>query len=170
MNAEAHRLLEEIVGEYRAILGEKLVGLYAHGSLAFGCFNWAVSDIDFLAVVKASLSTEEKMQLLSVLMERTNRAPEKGFEMSVVKAGDIRPFVYPTPFELHFSNTWLEECRKDMRAYCSRPHGGDPDLAAHCTVMRAVGVRIEGPEIEEVFGKVPRPAYLDSIRLDVESE
>ena len=46
-------------------------------------------------------------------------------------------------------------------------HGSDPDLAAHFTVARAVGLTLWGPPAESMFGPVPRAAYLDSIRQDV---
>ena len=55
-----HELLAIIKREYSTILREKLVGIYVHGSIAFGCFNWARSDIDFLVVVNESLSQVEK--------------------------------------------------------------------------------------------------------------
>ena len=30
-------------------------------------------------------------------------APEKGFELSIVRREYCNPFAYPTPYELHFS-------------------------------------------------------------------
>ncbi|WP_161567304.1 hypothetical protein [Acidilutibacter cellobiosedens] len=40
-----------IHGEYQTILGDNLVGIYVHGSIAFGCFHEEKSDIDFIAVI-----------------------------------------------------------------------------------------------------------------------
>ena len=37
--AKAKQLLEEIAGAYASICGDNLVGVYVHGSLAFGCFS-----------------------------------------------------------------------------------------------------------------------------------
>lgn len=45
-------LLDSLKSLYTDALGENLVGLYVHGSLAFGCFEWARSDVDFIAVVR----------------------------------------------------------------------------------------------------------------------
>ena len=42
------------------ILGENLIGIYLHGSMAFGCFNPLKSDIDLILVVKESVSKETK--------------------------------------------------------------------------------------------------------------
>lgn len=165
----AQRLLDEIVQEYRRILGENLVGIYVHGSLAFGCFCWEQSDIDFIAVTDASPSLEEKEELIRVLLRMDAGGPKKGFEMSVVREEACRCFVHPTPFELHYSNAHEEACRRDLRSFCKEMNGVDGDLAAHFTVIRSVGIAIWGKEIRDVFGQVPREDYLDSIRKDVQS-
>lgn len=169
MADQAWELLKEIARACRALLGEALTGIYAHGSLAFGCFRRAVSDIDFLIVTERPVTPDEQIRIIDLMLEKTPLAPEKGFEMSVVLRKHLNPFVYPTPFEVHFSNAYLEECRKDVRAYCMRPHGGDPDLAAHCMVTGKVGRRVDGQAIAEVFGEVPWAAYMDSILKDVKS-
>ena len=165
----AHALLNRICDEYRAILGSKLTGVYLHGSLAFGCFTWATGDIDFLVVVEEPLAQLEKESLIRVLLDMTHDAPPKGFEMSVVLRKDCAPVVHPVPFELHFSNAHKARAEADLSAYCRDMHGTDPDLAAHFTVVRAVGQTLYGPPVTEVFGEVPRSAYVDSILYDVEN-
>lgn len=124
-------------------------------------------DIDFLVVVNAPLAQGEKEALIRVLLELDGEAPPKGFEMSVVLRDACRPFRYPTPFELHFSNTHKARARADLSAYCRDMHGVDPDLAAHCTVIRRVGETLWGEPIATAFGEVPREAYVDSILGDV---
>lgn len=165
---DAQELLEKIVTGYREIMGENLAGIYLHGSLAFGCFTWEKSDIDFIAVAHAPLSREEKRGILKFLLELTPVCPPKGLEMSVVLLKDCRDFHHPAPFELHFSGEWLPAVRSDMEGYLDSPHGGDPDLAAHFTVIRAVGKALWGLPMDQVFSPVPRADYIDSIRGDVE--
>ena len=63
----AHALLKRICDAYRAILGDKLTGVYLHGSLAFGCFTWATGDIDFLVVAESPLTQAEKETLVRVI-------------------------------------------------------------------------------------------------------
>lgn len=169
MAQKEKELLEIISGEYCSILGDKLVGIYVHGSIAFGCFHWEKSDIDFLVVVKEALVPAEKEKLIEVLMDMENECPPKGFEMSVVLEKNCTSFVYPTPFELHFSKAHIESCRKNMKEYCSTMHGTDKDLAAHITVIRKTGFALCGRAITEVFDKVPREDYLDSIKCDIEN-
>lgn len=162
-------ILRHIKTSYEAILGENLLGIYVHGSIAFGCFDPRVSDIDFLVVVDEPLTQTQKKQLLQVQLDLTPHSPPKGLEMSVVLSRNCRPFIYPTPYEFHFSNAHLERAHRDPDEYCTNFHGTDKDLAAHFTVTRAVGQTLCGKPIDEVFGEVPRECYLDSIRYDVEN-
>lgn len=160
-------LLEEIKTAYQTILGSKLTGIYVHGSIAFGCFRWDTSDIDFLAVVHAPLTQPEKEALISKLLALDPFAPPKGFEMSVVTESVCAPFRYPTPFELHYSNTHKQRCRDNLAEYCRTMNGTDPDLAAHFTVLRKAGIVLWGKPIADVFAEVPKADYLDSILGDV---
>ncbi|MBQ7982890.1 MAG: DUF4111 domain-containing protein [Clostridia bacterium] len=162
-------LLTCIKDRYAAILGGNLTGIYVHGSLAFDCFSWERSDIDFLVVVKTEPTLAQKTTLIRVLLDCDASAPQKGFEMSVVTEAVCRPFVYPTPYVLHYSNTYRDRYLADCEALCRTLHGTDPDLAAHITVTRAIGIVICGKPIDAVFGGVPAENYLDSIRCDIEN-
>lgn len=163
------RLLEMITQAYKAILGEKLVGIYLHGSLAFGCFTWQNSDIDYIAAVKAPLTFGEKCAIIDAVLKLNESAPPKGIEMSVVTADVCRPFVYPTPYELHYSNSHREAYLTDRDRYIRKLCGTDCDLAAHFTVIRSVGKVLYGRPIDEVFAEVPGEYYLDSIKKDIET-
>lgn len=165
---EPSEILSIISNEYKDILGENLCGIYVHGSLAFGCFNWNKSDIDFLVVVYEKLTQSQKEELISTLLRLNQVAPTKGFEMSVVFYCDCRDFHYPTPFELHFSNAHILKIVDNLYEYCRTMNGIDCDLAAHFTVIKEVGVVLYGTPIQEVFGLVPKSDYLDSIKSDIE--
>jgi len=154
---------------YREVLGGNLIGVYVHGSIAFGCFSWDRSDIDFIVVVKAPVSMPLKARLLQVLVDLEGQTPVKGFEMSVVLEKYCKDFVYPTPYELHFSNDLLDEYLVDPQVLCDDMHKTDYDLAAHFTVINRFGIVAWGLPVQEVFGDVPDADYLDSIRRDVES-
>lgn len=161
------QLLIEITAGYRAILGGNLIGMYLHGSMAFGCFRQEVSDIDFIAAVSEPPTEAQRISIIRLLLSLDAYAPAKGFEMSVVLGDFCRNFVYPTPYELHFSNTYRDEAAADPAAYCRRMRGTDRDLAAHFTVIRTVGKSLCGEPIETLFGEVPCEAYIDSLLYDV---
>ncbi len=58
-----------------------------------------------------------------MIYELNKEAPEKGIEMSVVKESVCDPFVYPTPFELHFSAGHLDWYRSDPDGYTEKTRG-----------------------------------------------
>lgn len=160
-------LLDEITQSCREILGGDLVGVYVHGSLAFGCFRWETSDVDLMIVTERAPTQRQKERLIADLLRIEQKAPKKGLETSVVLKSDCLNFRYPTPYSLHYSVTWRERCKADPGRYCREKNGADPDLAAHFRVISRVGIVWYGAPIDEVFAKVPDDAFLDSIRLDV---
>jgi streptomycin 3"-adenylyltransferase len=135
-----------------------LVGIYVHGSVAFGCFDWGRSDIDYIAVVNDALPLDVKTALMQKTMQINEAAPPRGLEMSVVLKEHCLNFIYPTPYELHFSNSHREAAS-----------GFDKDLAAHFTVIKHTGIVLCGEPIDRVFGDVPREFYFDSIKSDIEN-
>lgn len=161
-------VLSQIKTACEDIFAAHLVGVYVHGSLALGCFTWETSDVDFLVVTDELPSQDEKERFLARLLEIDRSGPPKGLEMSVVLEKDCRDFCYPTPFSLHFSHGHLQECEEHLKEYCGYMNGTGPDLAAHFTITRHTGIVLCGKPIAEVFGEVPREAYLDSIRGDIE--
>lgn len=163
----AWALLRRIAERYQSILEDNMTGVYAHGSLAFGCFRWDKSDIDFLVVTRREPSLEQKRRMIEALLAWDREAPPKGFEMSVVLAEDCRRAAHPSPYSLHFSNAHKARCQADLTGYCREMHGVDPDLIAHYGVTRAVGRVVCGPPVEAVFGPVRKADYLDSIRADL---
>jgi len=161
-------IMNAVRDAYRRILGEKLTGIYVHGSIAFGCFRWERSDIDFLVVTEEPLTQQEKEALIRTLLEMDDCAPPKGFEMSVVPRSACMPFRDPVPFELHYSNAYRENYRRDLQGTCQTMRGTDPDLPAHMMVAGRVGIALCGLPVEQVFAPVPKTSYLASIRQDAE--
>lgn len=165
----AYELLDQIKNAYQATLGETLTGIYIHGSLAFDCFRWDCSDIDFLVVAETEPTLVQKEALIQTLLDLNPSAPPKGFEMSIVLKADCQNFRHPLPYCLHYSNSHLEKIHSDLSTYCTNMYGLDPDLAAHITVTRSVGKVLCGPAIEKIFAPVPAFDYLDSLRYDIEN-
>lgn len=162
-------LLSWFVGMSRAVLGENLTGVYLHGSAAMGCFNPETSDLDLILVVEDAVLDEVKLAFMENAIRLNGEAPQKAFEWSIVKREICNPFVYPTPYELHFSVTHLNWFRESPSEYIQKMRGVDKDLAAHFTVINHYGKTLFGEEIREVFGEVPKRDYIDSIWSDVEN-
>lgn len=56
-------VLDQAVDLFKEELGDNLVGIYLHGSLAMGCFNPDTSDIDLLLVVADKLTRDHMRRL-----------------------------------------------------------------------------------------------------------
>jgi predicted nucleotidyltransferase len=161
---EINDLLNKIAQELKDLLKNNFIGFYVHGSIAMRCFNFQESDVDFLIVVKDSLDKQTKQRIINSLLKVTDKAPSKGLEMSVIKQSELNDFKYPTPFELHFSNSHIEKYRTDPEYICS--DDVDPDLAAHIVIVKKRGVCLLGDEISQVFPDIPIKFYLKSILKD----
>ena len=164
-----HDLLDRFTRMSRDVFGENLVGVYLHGSAAMGCFNHEKSDLDLILVVERDIPEGVKFGFISNMVRLNEEAPKKGFELSVVKREVCRPFVYPTPYELHFSPTYIELFLRDPTAYIEKLHGTDRDLAAHFTIINKYGIALFGEAVGDVFGDVPAGDYIDSIIFDIEN-
>jgi predicted nucleotidyltransferase len=150
---EARRHLDDLVRGLRDVLSEGIAGVYLHGSLALGCFNPALSDIDVLVVTKRSLTSTEREALAPLL------AAGGRIEISFLPESSLRRWRHPAPYDLHFA--WQE-------GRLLGP-GEDHDLAAHVTIGRHAGVALLGPPPTDVFPEVPWEDYEDSLRRDLES-
>ena len=161
-------LINGFVEQSKKILRDNLVGVYLHGSLVMGCFNPQKSDIDLIIVIDKPISDSVKRAYLDTVVQFNALAPKKGIEMSIVLREVCKPFVYPTPFELHFSAGYLEWYGEDPDDYIREMTGTDKDLAAHFTIINKRGKCLYGVPIEDVFAEVPSSDYMDSIWFDVE--
>ena len=159
--------LGAFVARAKVILGDNLAGIYLHGSAVMGCFNPGKSDLDLIVVVNEPVSDTVKKDFMDMVVELNESAPAKGLELSVVTRNVCDPFVYPTPFELHFSVAHLGWYRNDPDDYIQKMNGTDKDLAAHFTIIRSRGQCLYGAPMDEIFSPVPRDDYMDSIRNDI---
>lgn len=150
------------------MLGDNLVGIYLHGSLAMGCFNPERSDIDLLVVTRHVMPIEIKRDMVELLL-RSSQAPQP-IEISFLVEPEMHPFRHPLPYDLHYSESWRERYTEALAngswlAWNDEPRF-DYDLAAHLTIVRARGICLYGKPAQDVFPVVPAPSYADAILRD----
>ncbi len=149
------------------LLGEILVGVYVHGSLALGGFTWAGSDIDVLIVVSDEPPFTVRRELIRRFLDLETICPRKGLELSIVLETDCREIRPSVPYCLHYSGAWREAYLRDMDKTLRELHGEDPDLPAHFAVANRACICLCGKAPAEVFAEVPPELYRESILFDV---
>lgn len=166
MDERARRQIDRFCSELSPLVGENLVGIYLHGSLAMDCFNPWSSDIDLIVRTRERLDERSRTRIGQLMLEHScNPFP---MEISILGNDDLLPWCYPTPYTFHYG----EELRDQIRAGV-RPQGStcgsavDYDLAAHITVIQARGITLSGEPVASVFPRVPEKDYLDSILRDL---
>ncbi len=164
--------MEPLINRFAAlseeILKNNLTGIYLHGSAVMGCWQPKKSDLDFIVVVREDMTDETKREYMDRLITLDAACPAKGIEMSIVTKNVCKPFVYPTPFILHYSRMHNGWYRKDPEDYIRKMNGTDKDLAAHFTVISKRGICLWGAPIQDVFAEVPDSCYLDALWYDIE--
>lgn len=153
--------LEDIVFFLKGTLKDNLVGIYLHGSIAMNCYHPNKSDIDLIIVVEDALDKKLKRKILEFLV-----LSKKPYELSIVLKEICKNFIYPTPYDFHYSISYLSNALDDPDAYINQMCGVDYDLAAHFKVIYERGIVLYGSNIEECFKDISRKDYLDSILRD----
>ena len=160
-----HRQLAAVVDACREVLGDELVGVYLHGSLAMGGFNPSESDLDLLAVVRRPMSDDEKRLCWARLNRlsgrkghRSRRSLPRSIEMSFLTRAQLDAWEHPAQYDFRWAEHWRFRIPVDQR---------DPDLATHVVVAWTRGVALYGPPAD-VLPDVPRADYVDSALTHVD--
>lgn len=164
---DCERLLKEFTKRIGKILKDNLTGIYLHGSLAMGCFNPRKSDVDLIVIVEDVIPDSQKIRLMQQIVQLNEQAPPKGLELSFVLRKYCNPLIYPTPFELHFSEIHLKSFQDHPIRYIETMKGEDSDLAAHFSIIRRFGIVLCGEKIDRVFAEVPEEYFQKSVYEDI---
>jgi len=162
--------LEQFCRETLDLLGDSLVGIYLHGSLAMGCFNPKSSDLDLLVVCQTAIPLPIKAQLGRLLLCLSGQPTP--IEIHFLALSGLHPWRYPPPFDLHYSEPWRARFEHDLSSkgwqeWDDQVHL-DPDLGAHIMVVRARGVVLCGAPILQTFSVVPKADYLAAVKYDLD--
>lgn len=167
--AAARAQVDELAAKVAALLADQLLGIYLHGSLALGSFNPRHSDLDLLVITRARLPLTIKRQIAVFLLD-CSRRPHP-IEISFLAHGQLVPWRYPPPFDLHYSEAWRARYTAELASGAwqswSEAEPRDPDLAAHITVLNARGICLAGPPIAVMFPEVPADDYRASLAGDI---
>ncbi|MCR2822187.1 aminoglycoside adenylyltransferase domain-containing protein [Lederbergia panacisoli] len=148
-------------------LGNNLVGIYLHGSLAMGSFYRPKSDIDIIVVVDHRLESEMAYRVGTAIALESKKRPILGdIELSIITKEVAEQVPVPTPYELHYSSQWAESILNNEVDYSKEVT--DSDLPSHLTYINQRGVCLYGQPIQEIFGQYPWQSFMDSVIDDLE--
>lgn len=167
---EVKDFIQNIKERITEILDGNLSGIYLHGSLAMGGFHPKKSDIDVIVVTKRPLEILTQKDLAQLFLAHSDNPYP--VEISFLYKDQLTSWQHPCPYDFHYSEYWREKYtdaltqRKDE--LFSDSIKVDGDLAAHFMILNTRGIVLSGKPIEDVFSKVPKEDYLDSILNDYE--
>lgn len=139
--------------ELQRLLGQNLLGIYLHGSLALGGFQPSRSDTDVIVVTAQRMDLESKRRCIELLLRISMKPCPLVIRFLVEQ--DLFPFQQPLPCDLHYSEIWLESYQQDLRTgtwkHWNKRAQRDPDLTLHLTVLHHSGICLYGKPIAEVL-------------------
>jgi predicted nucleotidyltransferase len=151
---DINQVLEGLLAEVQAVLGERLVGLYLYGSLASGDFVPGRSDIDFVVVTEGEIPA----RMVLALEAMHNRLWGAGAKWALKLEGS---YITRQALRRYNPADGPFPCINEGRFYLSH-HASDWVLQRH--VLLESGVAVAGPDIRTMID----PVSADEIRLAVQ--
>lgn len=147
---EINELLAALLLEAQAVLGERLVGMYVHGSLASGDFAPRRSDVDFVAATVETLPAEMLPQLAAM----HSRLRRSGLKWAAKMEGSYIPLAALRRYDP--ANCRYPALRIDG-SFDVDEHGSDWVIQRH--ILREHGIALAGPPPHTLIDPV-EPAAL----------
>jgi aminoglycoside adenylyltransferase-like protein len=156
---EVRALLDELLAGARAILGDRLIGLYVRGSLAIGDFQPDRSDVDFVAVTDGEI-VDDGVRGLAALHARLAAGPSRWgdeLEGSYVSLEALR-----TPGLRAIRHPYIDRGTGTLAAIDNE--GGYWEIQRW--LLREHGIAVAGPPLREAIGAVG-PERLRAAVVDI---
>lgn len=141
---EVNEILKILSDNLLILLGDDLVGIYLTGSLTYGDFNTARSDIDFLVVLSRKLSNKQLSSIEQLHNNIGQKYPiwEKRLEGSYVTTEMIKTSKLPGVKRPYVNGGKIWYCR----------YGNEWIINLYA--LQECGIAIYGPEPKAIFPKV----------------
>lgn len=154
--------VNDLASKLEAELGNNLVGIYLHGSLAMGCYYRPKSDIDLIVIVDDKLNANQRKSVAETIAKHAELKPTTGnIESSIVLAETAKTIPVPVAFEVHYSTEWHDKILAGEVDYAKERT--DIDLQSHFAYVVQRGVVLQGKPINEVFGEINWQTFMDGV-------
>lgn len=150
-----------VVELVRSVLGDDVIGIQRYGSAVHGGLQ-RFSDLDLLVVTRRATAPVRRRALVEGLLAISGPEPgarPRPVELTIVVAGEVRPWRYPPRVDLQYGE-WL---RAELSAGAEAPSGPDPDLAVLRTSVRDHGLALSGPAATELLDPVPHDDLVQAV-------
>lgn len=141
---EVNIILHELLTGTQSILGNNLIGMYLHGSLASGDFDPETSDIDFVVVISQKLDDET----ISALQNLHNRLQDSDSKWAKKLEGTYIP---QKEFRRYNPDDGPFPCTNEGEFYLAG-HESHWVLARH--LLRESGVVVSGPNPRDLIDPI----------------
>lgn len=159
------RFVLDLVSLLEDELGDNLVGIYLHGSLAMGCYYRPKSDLDLIVVVQDRIGADAAKKTGMAIAKQADKRPTTGnIELSVITSEAAKNIPVPVPFELHYSTEWHQKALSGNIEYDSSKT--DIDLLSHLMYVRQRGIVLMGKPVKNVFGEYDWQHFMDAVMDD----
>lgn len=154
MHADVARYLDDLVRTARELLGPRLTGAYAAGSVALDAYRPDRSDVDVALTCAAPLPRATKRDVVAALRHEALPCPARGLEL-VVYTRDAARSGTPAPgFELELNTG----ARMDFRATYAPDERPPADglfwYALDRSILHQSGLTLVGEPAPDAFGEV----------------
>ncbi len=162
--------INKVTDLWLKIIGEAVVGIYIHGSLALNCFVEEVSDIDILIICDRRISQEERLLISKNIIEiDCNPSP---LEMSAIWIDNVNPWSHPAPCQFHYSDFWTEHYKNLLNgslkeSFLISEDFCDPDITSYVHLINQCGICIYGKPAKEVFPVISEADFWSSISSNI---
>jgi predicted nucleotidyltransferase len=153
--SEVNQILEQLINQLQAVLGNNLVGLYLCGSLVWGDFDPEISDVDLMAATGLDINKKEFAELNEMQAALIGYYPkfDNRLEIAYISINALRTFKTKTspiaiispgePFHI-----------KEAGA----------DWLINWYLIREKGVTLFGPSPTQLIGPISKEEFVAAVR------
>jgi len=156
--------LDEVVARLQAMLGSRLVGVYAGGPVALGAYQQGRSDIDVAPVAEEQVSRSERESLGAVLRHEALPCPARGLELVLYPLETARGGGADPGFLLNLNTGRRMAFRLDLDPVPEASHW----FAIDRSILAQRGVTLAGPPAGEVFAPVAQEVLFPLLARSLE--
>lgn len=170
LSQDVKEQIKNVTDTWLKCIGESVIGIYLHGSIALNSFVESVSDIDILIICDRRISRDERLLISRYIIELDCKPSH--LEMSAIWINDLNPWKYPTPCQYHYSDSWTEYYKNMLNgnikeSFIVDEDFCDADIACHAHLTNQSGICIYGRPIKDVFPIIPEKDFWNSISINI---